>query len=79
MARTVSQKRERTRFEQRDEAAIPCFGTKLAVALKCPSTGKVARFEQVVVCVTELVIKSGQVKAHDAGLREQLKSTLTLK
>ena len=41
--------------------AIPCFGTKLAVAPKCPSTGKVARFEQVIVCVTELVIESRQL------------------
>jgi hypothetical protein len=69
----------RMRFEPRDEASDSSLGTKLAVALKCHSTGKVDRFEQVIVCVTELVIKSRQLKAHDAGLREQLKSTLTLK
>jgi len=33
----------------------------------------------MIVCVTELVIKSRQPKAHDAGLRQQLNSTLTLK
>jgi hypothetical protein len=39
----------------------------------------VERIEQVIVCVAELVIESRQLKAHDAGLREQFKSTLMLK
>ena len=80
------------RFEQRDEAGESCrrcapndaalsislCGTKLAVAQKYHSTCTVARFEQVIVCVTELVIESSQLKAQDARLLQQLKSTLTL-
>ena len=68
----ASQRPERMRFEQRDEARESCrrcasnyaalsislCDTKLAVAKKYHSTCTVARLEQVIVCVTELVIES---------------------
>jgi len=43
-----------------------------------PSASQLA-IEKVIVCETELVIKSRQLKTHDAGLREQFKSTLMFK